>query len=434
MAAKEDLSPPFLPSTILHKTKDICFVHYQTPSPDQPVAANSHSTSRWRSCSTTPEVAHIRARQEEEAVRLIEAHLSEPYTVTVYSAVVSLTDHVSFVFSARMLRARNHLFFHLLRHQGWTNGAVSTQEGSVLLRWIPFLARVSTERKLAVFGRREQAYEASRVVGVVVSKLECISDGPCLLHGAQASNGCHHGGDEVARKAAGAEANSKGACEAFESKQESSFSRCEPGVPHKQRAGLGLEARGAQCSGPHSSALLCKCEGQCTASIAMLAVRPDMRGRGIGRQLVKLVLHQQQRLVRATQAAAFAEAPDCPEEHRGICEAVLSCRMPRPPFSSSMQLKLRRVQAAVSRAMAAGGGGEDACVFNEKACSSASRNATGYLQEKRLVCRLVHCSLDMEAGNAAAFRLYTSVGFVVAGYKRRYYCSGKDAYKMLYIF
>ncbi|KAL8270766.1 hypothetical protein Esti_005321 [Eimeria stiedai] len=351
-------------------TEDLCFVHYQTPSPDQSVAVSSPSTSRWQSCATTPEVARIRARQEQEAVSLIEAHLSEPYTITVYRYFLRNWPHLSIL-----------------------------------------------------------AYKESRLVGVVVSKLECIRDGQCLLHGAQAFKSCHH---ECGGGAHGAEANQEGACENPE------FERREPCVrlsqPYTQRESLGLAARGVQCSDPPSSALLCNCEGQCTASIAMLAVRPDMRGRGIGKQLVRLVLQQQQRLVRATLAAAFAAAPDCVEEHRGICEAVLSCRMPSHPFSSSTQLKLRQVEAAVRRAMAAGGCAENASSRTEEACSLASQETTGNLQRKRFICRLQHCSLDMEAGNTAAFRLYTSVGFVVAGYKRRYYCSGKDAYKMLYIF
>ncbi|KAL8453841.1 hypothetical protein Emag_001649 [Eimeria magna] len=401
MAAEEVSDPPFLPFTILCKTEDLCFVHYQTPSPDQGVAAGSHPTSSWQSCATTPEVARIRARQEEEAISLIEAHLSEPYTITVYR------QHLKAGSFASLLLAR-------------------------------LLARVGTPRKLAVFARREQAYRESRLVGVVVSRLECIGDGPCLLHGAQAFKGCRQASGDAAWKPHDAGANPEEAFEASKFEGELFFPRRKPfdplSQPHTQRAGLVSAARGVQCSDPPSSSLLCKCDGHCTASIAMLAVRPDMRGRGIGKQLVRLVLKQQQRLVRATQAAAFAAAPDCVEENRGICEAILSRRMPRRPHSSSMELKLRQVETAVRRAMVAGGCGEDAPVRSDEACNSVFREASSDLQEKRLVCRLQHCSLDMEAGNIAAFRLYTSVGFVIAGYKKRYYCSGKDAYKMLYIF
>ncbi|KAL8447870.1 hypothetical protein Emed_004165 [Eimeria media] len=377
MAAEKASDPPFLPFTILSKTEDLCFVHYQTPSPDQAVAADAHPTSRWQSCTTTPEVARIRARQEQEAINLIEAHLSEPYTITVYRYFLRNWPHLSIL-----------------------------------------------------------AYRESCLVGVVVSKLECITEGPCLLHKTQAFKGCPL---DPAREAHGAEGKLEEAFEAFESEGESSpFPRkacVSLSQPDTQRAGGVLAARNRQCSSdPPSSALLCKCDGHCTASIAMLAVRPDMRGRGIGKKLVRLVLKQQQRLVRATQAAAFAASPGCVEENRGICEALLSCRMPKPPFSECMQLKLRQVEAAVRRAMAAGGCGADAPVPSDAACSSTSEEAIGAVQDKRLVWRLLHCSLDMEAGNTAAFRLYTSVGFVIAGYKRRYYCSGKDAYKMLYIF
>lgn len=379
MNAEGDRVPPFLPSTLLHKKGDLCFVHYQTPTPsvrpDDNAAPEEIVVQRAREpLDMTGEVALIRARQETEVVKLIEAHLSEPYTINIYRYFLRQWPHLSIL-----------------------------------------------------------AYNGSLLVGAVMSKLEC-SDEVCMLHGADPPS----------------EIRAMGSCVISEIKQTADACHCEdarcsnlskqglpspseqvpPNMPGKQSRVLAQKnVRSTEAA--LSSYLLCKCQGYCTSNMGMLAVRPEMRGRGIGKQLVQLVLQQQQKLVRVTQAAASAAMPGCMAEQKTICEMVLGCPASASANSSTMQSKLREVRAAVEYAMT-DAHSEETTPRGKKG-DLRWRPATT-CSGKQLPCSLKYCWLEMEAGNTPALRLYTSVGFVVVGYRRRYYCSGKDAYKMQYIF
>lgn len=266
--------------------------------------------------------------------------------------------------------------------------------------------------------------------------LEC-EDEACMLHGAQflsedvfQSSRCSAGSGNIAL-----DVRNKNPGEATAAKQ------CAALLPNSlaplqskrtpQKAREAAE-RTEQRRKFASSSLDCKCQGQSKASIGMLAVRPEMRGRGIGRQLVRLALQQQQRFVRLTQAAAAAAAPESITEQKTICKNILSSPTCRSPISDAVQTKLQQAAAAVEHFMPHSKGespSEPRRIPDNAAFQPAADNF-----RRQLPCSLQHCWLDMEAGNAAALRLYTSIGFVVAGYRRRYYCSGKDAYKMQYVF
>lgn len=89
MDLEEDEKPPFLPKTLLFKDEDVCFVHYQTPGIVASMGDNEGGNIvpdrlGGRMWNMPGEVSRIRARQESEVVKLIEAHLSEPYTITFY--------------------------------------------------------------------------------------------------------------------------------------------------------------------------------------------------------------------------------------------------------------------------------------------------------------------------------------------------------------
>ncbi|KAL8425673.1 hypothetical protein Efla_003993 [Eimeria flavescens] len=360
--------------------RELCFVHYQTANtpahPGDP-ASNADASCKLQSqpWEMNPQVARIRAKQEEDAVNLIEAHLSEPYTITVYRYFLRNWPHLSIL-----------------------------------------------------------AYKASQLVGVVISKLEC-KDEICMLHGAYSHLNGGRAGLASPHEAHEAQEVHEEGLKRLDFNEDSApdGENSYYLLSKQQKQTRQLPATGHQSRREASSfpALLCNCHGQSCGSIGMLAVRPEMRGRGIGKQLVRLVLQQQQKFVRVTQAAAVAAAPECREEQRDICEAILSGRTSNPALSSSAQSKLREVEAAVKQAMA-GTSSENSVPVQHTGVSNLAASIA--FSEEQLLCRLQHCSLDMEAGNTAALRLYTSVGFVISGYRRRYYCSGKDAYKMLYIF
>lgn len=106
MKPKNVGDPPFLPWTLLCEVGDVCFVHYQTQSPETRAGKSFNCEEHlkgnlWRNCCDMPaDVARIRACQETEAMKLIEAHLSEPYTVAVYRYFLRQWPYLSILVSS----------------------------------------------------------------------------------------------------------------------------------------------------------------------------------------------------------------------------------------------------------------------------------------------------------------------------------------------
>ena len=233
--------------------------------------------------------------------------------------------------------------------------------------------------------------------------LEC-KDEPCLLHEPESSGDCCTG------RSSGVAGHGSSACardtRGFASPRRDATADNNPlaeTMSGKHRRGAPAMFRGtahhAELSSP-ASAVLCSCSGQTNGNIILLAVRPEMRGRGIGRQLVRLALQQQQRFVDETQTAAAAAAPESITDQKTICRAILS-NSTLTPFSSAILARLEQTAEAVNHAMtppyhqpntAAGSGASYAQLWPARSCC-----------ERRWPFSLKQCWLDMEAGNAVAF-------------------------------
>lgn len=267
----------------------------------------------------------------------------------------------------------------------------------------------------------DQAYKGSLLVGAVVCKVEFRKDEVCMLHELYSPKlGSCRG--SLREHGQGADESICASIKrmTLDGEVTTSSQMIRPNMSRKQMQ-MGCVTPNEIEQRPRFPSTLCKCQGQFTANIGMLAVRPEMRGRGIGKHLVRLALQQQKRFVWAMQNAALAAAPTSPGQQRTIYEVILAGPAAGSLLCPAMMLKVQEVQKAVEHFMAA--------TSNVDAPEQNKCGISGHVS-----CGLKHCCLDMEAGNAAALRVYTSVGFVIARYRRRYYCNGKDAYKMVYVF
>lgn len=127
----------------------------------------------------------------------------------------------------------------------------------------------------------------------------------------------------------------------------------------------------------------------------------------------------------AWQIAASAASPQCPAKQKTICQIMHASPAARPALSEALQMKLREARASVEHCMAPAQCGLHNLAKRQRGCVGSLSTLNN---DEHLPCGLKHCRFDMEAGNTAALHLFTSVGFVVAGCMRRYYCSGKGAY------